>query len=174
MFDLSQIRPKHPAKVANLLIEDDEMAGATPANPAKAANPDNGTAEISRLARLAAPIGENAKAPTAEISRLAGLAAASGDSAAGILSDLGYSARYITEPADARRAVSDLLNADRPILGLDIETGGLDPLTAPTRCIQIADQATAYVFDLATVEPAALWGLLAGLLFYAMEKMRRG
>jgi DNA polymerase I-like protein with 3'-5' exonuclease and polymerase domains/phage/plasmid primase-like uncharacterized protein len=68
--------------------------------------------------------------------------------------------RYITTQADAEEAVQALLIKTK-ILGLDIETTGLDPHQATIRLIQVYDgNGTVYVFDLArlslsTLEP--LW-----------------
>ena len=157
MFDLSRIRPKYPAIPATLRFENSGNPVSNPAIPATLLLCDDSS---SRIAEIAGTQPEKTEEPAVENRRIAEIAATSGDSAAGILSSLGYGVRYITETEDARQAVSDLLNADYAILGLDIETGGLDPLIHPTRCVQIADQATAYVFDLATVDPITLWGLM--------------
>ena len=172
MFDLSHIRPAYP----------DPLTEVVPRNPlpveppAKTANPSAKSGEISRLAVLAAPpTGENtceisrlanlagvsaSKKDEMEISNLAGLAGVPETKAGKTLDDLGYTIRYITETESASRAVSELLDADHAILGLDIETGGLDPLVHTVRCIQIANESIAYVFDLATIEPAVLMDLL--------------
>jgi DNA polymerase-1 len=139
MFDLSRIRPDYPAIPATLRFD---------------------TTENRRIAGIAASDTGKTEVPPLENRRIARIAGTSGDSAAGILSELGYSVRYITDNEAARQAVSALLNADYPILGLDIETGGLDPLSTSTRCIQIANDSTAFVFDLASVEPAILWDLM--------------
>lgn len=90
------------------------------------------------------------------------------DTAGPLLSELGYSVHYITDTETARIAVGRLLEADRPLLGLDIETGGLDPIRDRTRCLQVADESTAYVFDFDGVEPATLWPLMnCGGMFVA-------
>jgi DNA polymerase-1 len=90
------------------------------------------------------------------------------DLAAPILAKLGYTVHYIRDTNTARDAVTRLLEADRPLLGLDIETGGLDPLRDRTRCLQVADESTAYVFDFDGVEPATLWPLMnCGGMFVA-------
>jgi DNA polymerase-1 len=90
------------------------------------------------------------------------------DTAGPLLSQLGYSVHYITDTETARLAVGRLLDAGRPLLGLDIETGGLDPIRDRTRCLQVADESTAFVFDFDGVEPATLWPLMnCGGMFVA-------
>ncbi|MFM6358164.1 DUF4326 domain-containing protein, partial [Planktothrix sp.] len=90
------------------------------------------------------------------------------DTALPILQKLGYAVHYIRDTGTARDAVARLLEAGRPLLGLDIETGGLDPLRDRTRCLQVADDSTAYVFDFDGVEPVTLWPLMnCGPMFVA-------
>jgi DNA polymerase-1 len=90
------------------------------------------------------------------------------DTAGALLRNLNTTVHYIRDTDPARDAVARLLEAGRPLLGLDIETGGLDPLTDRTRCLQVADDTAAYVFDFDGVDPAALWPLMnAGGMFVA-------
>lgn len=100
---------------------------------------------------------------------LAGQATITADDAAlPILQKLGYAVHYIRNTDTARDAVARLLEAGRPLLGLDIETAGLDPLRDRTRCLQIADDSTAYVFDFDGVAPVTLWPLMnCGGMFVA-------
>jgi DNA polymerase-1 len=72
---------------------------------------------------------------------------------------LGYEVSYIRDAAQAVQAIDALLNDPAPILGLDIETGGLDPLTDRIRCIQVATANWAYVFDLQSIPPETFSGL---------------
>jgi len=61
---------------------------------------------------------------------------------------LGYQVEYVRDSDQAVQSVNALLNDSVPVLGLDIETGGLDPLTDTLRCIQVATANRVYVFDL--------------------------
>jgi len=55
--------------------------------------------------------------------------------------------RYVTEPADARLRVQQLLT--EPVLGIDIETTGLDPLFDSVRLISVATlDGRVAVFDM--------------------------
>ncbi|NBS17070.1 MAG: hypothetical protein EBT06_10505 [Gammaproteobacteria bacterium] len=84
------------------------------------------------------------------------------DAALPILQSLGYSTRYITDDETAKSAVDDLLGSSLTLLGLDIETGGLDPIRDLTRCLQVADDSTAYVFDLHHIKATTLEPLMRG------------
>lgn len=68
---------------------------------------------------------------------------------------LGYEVSYIRDSTQAAQGIDALFNDPAPILGLDIETGGLDPLTDRIRCIQLATGNRAYVFDLKTIPPGS-------------------
>lgn len=69
---------------------------------------------------------------------------------------LGYRVEQVRDSGQATQAVDTLLNDPAPLLGLDIETGGLDPLTDGIRCIQVATSHQVYVFDLRRVPADAL------------------
>jgi len=62
------------------------------------------------------------------------------------------------------RAVEDMLTAVRgvPVVGLDTETTGLDPLTDRLRLIQIATPDAAYMLDAFALDPRLIAPLLAG------------
>lgn len=77
-----------------------------------------------------------------------------------VLLGIEMSIAYITEDSQARRILADL--STEPVLGLDIETTGLDPHTARIRLIQVATRAGhAVVFDMAQVAPGCLAPLFA-------------
>ena len=64
---------------------------------------------------------------------------------------LGYQVEYVRDSDQAVRSGDALLNSPDPMLGLDIETGGLDPLTDRVRCIQVVTANRVLVFDLKTL-----------------------
>ena len=88
------------------------------------------------------------------------------DTAASLLSRFNYRVQYLRDPEAAQRALSELLNRNPALLGIDIETmsdsawrldsrAGLDPYKASIRLLQLADRETVLVFDLLHI-PAAL------------------
>ena len=88
------------------------------------------------------------------------------DTAASLLSKFNYRVQYLRDPEAAQRALTELLNRNPALLGIDIETmsdsawrldpkAGLDPYKASIRLLQLADRETVLVFDLLHI-PAAL------------------
>ena len=93
-------------------------------------------------------------------------APAAPDTAASLLSRFNYRTQYLRDPEAAQRALTELLNRNPALLGIDIETmsdsawrldsrAGLDPYKASIRLLQLADRETVLVFDLLHI-PAAL------------------
>ena len=103
---------------------------------------------VSPSARLTDPHRCLIKEPKAPIRAALGRQATSAQE---ILDLLGYRVEYVRDSDQAVQAVDALLNDPAPLLGLDIETGGLDPLTDGIRCIQVATSDQVYVFDLKRV-----------------------
>jgi DNA polymerase-1 len=68
--------------------------------------------------------------------------------------------QYVTDPAGAQAAVEALQKL--PVVGLDIETTGLDPYTADIRLVQVAGQDAVFVFDIPSVGTQVLGPLLSG------------
>jgi DNA polymerase-1 len=163
------------------------LSGSPLANPNPLADSGDDTARSVVLTQYRAWFAEGTADPASpasrELDRLRTLAKAGplrlrcychpkpchGDTiAAPILAKLGYAVHYIRDTDTARDAVARLLEVGRPLLGLDIETGGLDPLRDRTRCLQVADETAAYVFDFDTVDPVTLWPLMnCGPMFAA-------
>jgi DNA polymerase I len=66
--------------------------------------------------------------------------------------------RYVTEPAEAKQRVQQLLA--EPVLGVDIETTGLDPLSDSVRLLSVATlDGRVAVFDLFRMPADALHAL---------------
>jgi DNA polymerase I len=71
---------------------------------------------------------------------------------------------------DVQDAMADILEAK--IIGLDIETTGLDPHTAKMRLIQIAVERTVYVIDCWEVNPKCVQPILASAKYITGQNLQ--
>src|SRR3954462_5414155 len=71
---------------------------------------------------------------------------------------------------DVQDAMADILEAK--IIGLDIETTGLDPRTAKMRLIQIAVERTVYVIDCWEVNPRCVQSILASAKYITGQNLQ--
>ena len=67
---------------------------------------------------------------------------------------------YIDSPERAQAVVTELLQES--VLGIDIETTGLDPMVDNLRLVQIARQTATYLFDLNHIDKEVLRPILEG------------
>lgn len=79
---------------------------------------------------------------------------------AGERDSAGFAYQLCTDDTSAGEAI--VAAVAEPVIGFDLETTGLDPLTARARLAQIATKAKVYIIDLWQVDPSCLSPLFTG------------